>query len=185
MNFNKRITLVKDVMRCDRCGKEGATVHIVKVIKGKKVESWLCNECAQKDQELNMFKAFNANEISVDDMINELAGYLTDINFVPYDASKIVCKNCGTTCEEYKKTGIVGCPECYRYFNGDIEYDLEKNQGAKVHIGKIPERACKALIIKRKLETLKEELNKLVKVEEYEKAAEVRDKIKTLQEKMN
>lgn len=173
-------------MKCDRCGKDGACIHVVKVVKGKKLESWLCSECARKDQELNMFKVFNADDISVDDMINEIAGYINDINGISeIDEKTLVCSNCGTTYSECKKTGLVGCSKCYEAFKNQILSELERMQGCNIYSGKIPERQCKEIIVKRALSKLKHEMDKFIEVEEYEKAAEIRDQIKILQEKKN
>lgn len=48
------------------------------------------------------------------------------------------------------------------------------------HTGKIPKRAGGRLKTVRELETLKAELANAIKNEEYEKAAEIRDKIRAL-----
>ena len=54
---------------------------------------------------------------------------------------------------------------------------LEKMHGSVQHVGKVPSRAGKELIKKNELMQLRNELNKAVEKEDYEKAAELRDRI--------
>lgn len=173
-------------MNCDRCGKEGATVHIVKVVKGQKVETWLCNECAKEDQELGMLKSLSVGEISVDDMINGLVDYINEINVsAPALKKNLQCGNCGMTYTEFKKKGILGCSECYKAFSENLVPQIEELQGSSEHVGMIPKRIGKKIIFNKKIKELNEKLKEYVKTEEYEKAALLRDEIKVLQEKEN
>ena len=45
---------------------------------------------------------------------------------------------CGRTLEQFYKTGMLGCPECYNTFGEEIDYSLDKIQHGKSHIGKKP-----------------------------------------------
>ena len=51
--------------------------------------------------------------------------------------------------------------------------------------GKIPKNSESYIYYNRKLEDLREKLDLAVSLEEYEKAAEIRDEIKTLKEDAN
>ena len=55
------------------------------------------------------------------------------------------------------------------------------HSGNTTHTGKIPKRTGKNINRKRKVSELKEKLQELIKTEEFEKAAEVRDKIRSLE----
>ena len=57
---------------------------------------------------------------------------------------------------------------------------VRRVQGNVEHTGKIPVRAGKDILGKRRLNHLKE-LQKAILMEEYERAAELRDKIRELQ----
>ena len=57
---------------------------------------------------------------------------------------------------------------------------LFRSHGNNQHIGKVPAREGETVLLKRKIEELKEQLHQAVVSEEYEKAAEIRDSIKEL-----
>ena len=58
---------------------------------------------------------------------------------------------------------------------------LKNIQGSVYHSGKIPKKAGAELYVKREIENLKSELKRAVEKEEYEQAAKLRDKIKSLE----
>ena len=49
-----------------------------------------------------------------------------------------VCKECGTYLSDYYRTGMLGCPHCYKAFRAEIEKTLVKIQKSVKHEGKIP-----------------------------------------------
>ena len=49
-----------------------------------------------------------------------------------------VCRTCGRKLSEFYNTFMLGCPECYRAFSGEIESSLKKLHGLAVHSGKSP-----------------------------------------------
>ncbi len=48
------------------------------------------------------------------------------------------CPNCLTTLSSFYKTGMLGCPECYKVFEREILITLKKIQGGTFHVGKKP-----------------------------------------------
>ena len=50
----------------------------------------------------------------------------------------IRCPFCGTTVETYYKTGLFGCPECYRYLFPAVKKSIYAMQGDEPHAGKSP-----------------------------------------------
>ena len=48
------------------------------------------------------------------------------------------CPFCGTTAETYYKTGLFGCPECYRYLFFAVKKSIYAMQGDEPHAGKTP-----------------------------------------------
>ena len=58
---------------------------------------------------------------------------------------------------------------------------IRRLQGSVEHNGKVPDRVARTASTNRKIEKLKELLNKAIEREEYEKAAELRDEIKSLE----
>ena len=48
------------------------------------------------------------------------------------------CPNCGTTLEDFRRTGLLGCAECYQIFREEVFAAARHVQGKIHHEGKIP-----------------------------------------------
>jgi len=159
-------------MECQKCQQRPANVHITQFINGQKQELHLCEECAQAAK-----ITFELPQLPIDNLKN-LLGFLGQGYLVDKKASELICNNCQTPYRRVYETGYVGCSECYTRFNGQIEPVLQRIHGSVFHRGKIPVRQGANYLVKRELEELKSQLRQAVQKEEYEKAAELRDKIK-------
>ncbi len=164
--------ITEKIMLCDVCGKKAATVHLTEIIEGKTTEIHLCEGCAKKKTE-EVQKQFS------------IAGFLSDLTDLDLDnkesAGQIKCSNCGLTYQEFKKTGKLGCYNCYADFKTFLAPLLKKVHGAGRHKGKSQDKGAKNLSVQERINKLKEFLNRAVELEEYEEAARLRDQIKELQ----
>ena len=158
-------------MLCEICKKRQATVHYRENVNGKVNEKFLCAECAKSSGYYDKMNVFEPSFINPAEFISSV--------FEPRRTSEISCKNCGTSAEEFRETGFVGCSECYTTFGEAIMPVVRRVQGAAKHVGKSPRRAETAMTEREKLEAL---LKHLVENEEYEEAIKIRDKIKDLKE---
>ncbi len=91
------------------------------------------------------------------------------------------CPVCGHTYEDFRRTGKIGCGECYNTFRSPIEQTLSRIHTDTSHKGKIPSKSGEALKLKRKYETLKEELAAAVRNEDYETAAKLHKQIREIE----
>lgn len=170
-----------DCMICDMCKKNEATVHITKIVNGSKQDHNLCEKCAMKKGELNFGSHIDfVSPFSFQHILSGIMDYISTANETQ-KSFDISCKNCGTTYNEFKEMGLLGCSECYQSFTSTLGPIIKRVQGNLEHTGKIPEKAGKDIIHKKRVLKLKEDLQKAIASEEYEKAAEVRDMIKKLQ----
>ena len=48
------------------------------------------------------------------------------------------CRKCGCTWEQFKMTGLFGCPHCYQTFEQELLPNLTKIQSKSVHNGAKP-----------------------------------------------
>ena len=48
------------------------------------------------------------------------------------------CKKCNYRLSEFYRTGMLGCPDCYKAFAPEIRAALDNIQGAALHVGKTP-----------------------------------------------
>lgn len=170
-------------MICDNCKKNEATVYITKIVNGFKQDFSFCDGCASELNQIN-FVDINNMHLNATFTVQDLLGGIVD--FVNQSSKSNVsylptCKNCGMSYMEFKKTGLMGCSECYENFENSLMPIIKRVQGNIEHVGKIPIKSGKEIMGKRQLSRLKEELNKAINAEEYERAAEIRDKIRGIQ----
>jgi len=159
------------MIMCENCGVKPATVHMVSYINGQKKESHLCHQCAQKLK--NAKAGFS---------VADLFGSFFDIQMQPdLTASEPVCEQCGMTLSEFKQHGKLGCENCYSTFRDALMPVIKRIHGRVSHTGKSPYKSKKQNRAASQLEKLKKELEDAVMVENYEQAAKLRDKIKTLE----
>ncbi|WP_372998542.1 UvrB/UvrC motif-containing protein [Lutispora sp.] len=163
-------------MICNECGKRPATVHITKIENGKKTNMHLCEQCALAKGALSMNTGFSINDLLAG-MLNTGTPLPIKVDFMD-DPS---CPVCGMKYSRFRETGRFGCGSCYKSFGDRLTPLFRRIHGNINHTGKIPQRTGGRLKIMREMESLKAELANAVKREEYEKAAEIRDKIRALE----
>lgn len=183
-------------MLCDICKKREATIHIQEIINSNKKAMHLCSECAVKKSQNDPsfdFGGFNLAEMLYN--ISESQGGIPGLTPVsedePPEETKEIpdlkCKNCDWTLKTLRRTGRVGCADCYNVFREVIENALENMHRGKLHVGKRPggKGTDKSPNVMLELMNLQKELDEVIQREEYEKAAELRDKINSLKDKIN
>lgn len=91
------------------------------------------------------------------------------------------CPVCGRTISDFKRTGKLGCGECYRTFKPVMEETLRQIHSNSKHSGKIPSKSGSELKQKRRIEALKAELQDAVRKEDYETAAKLHKQIRDME----
>lgn len=179
-------------MKCDRCDNE-ATVHeLLPKAGGKTVERHLCESCARQSgvaiqnatpitQILSQFLAAQAKPGGAGAV--QAAGA----------AQVAICRACGITYAQFRQTGLLGCPDCYRSFEAQLGPMLQRaHEGGTHHTGKSPAQALnRAAIESTRIPTrdraraeqsaragdLKKKLAEAIASEQYELAARLRDEL--------
>ena len=85
------------------------------------------------------------------------------------------------TFSEFKNKGRLGCAHDYIFFQEEFEELLKKVHGSDRYIGKVPQGHGMESIHQNELIKLKDRLKKVIQVEEYEEAAQIRDRITELE----
>ena len=91
------------------------------------------------------------------------------------------CAMCGFSQADFKKTGRLGCSECYVTFAEGLGSLLKAMHKGTEHVGKLPERAQRTMVLNQRMRALTENLQKAVADENYETAASLRDQIKRIE----
>ena len=137
----------------------------------------LCEECA-KSKGVNDPAGFSLADLLLGlGASQELAG--------TSGGEQIKCPNCGFTQADFKKAGRLGCSECYVTFAEGLEGLLKTMHKGVRHVGKIPQALKQGRDLTDQLRQLQKRLDKAVNEEDFERAANLRDEIKTTRHKLN
>ncbi|MBL7069764.1 MAG: UvrB/UvrC motif-containing protein [Candidatus Omnitrophica bacterium] len=168
-------------MLCDICGKNDATVHLTEIVDNKMTKLHLCEECAKKKG------AEMEEHFGLSDLLAGLVDFETKVTHKKELKKK--CARCGMTYEDFRRTGRLGCGECYATFEESLVPLIKRVHGSSEHLGKVPSRVSKPVKVQASqkkidgLEELKRRLQRAVKLEQFEDAARLRDKIRELEKK--
>ncbi len=169
-------------MLCDNCHNKEANVHLIQIINGQKIESHLCDTCSKEkgDALFAQTMDFGLEQFDLSNIISGLMGLMVPKQDEEGNLEN-ECPNCGMKYSEFKKTALLGCDKCYSNFSSLLQPVITRIQGKIEHTGKIPNGQRVEFTNKRKLIKLKTELQQAIALEEFEKAAEIRDEIKKIQ----
>ncbi|MGH8024728.1 MAG: UvrB/UvrC motif-containing protein, partial [Limisphaerales bacterium] len=97
--------------------------------------------------------------------------------------AELRCARCGFTQADFKKSGRLGCPECYKTFAEGLGGLLKTMHKGTRHVGKAPEAQRSSSENADRLKALQKKLEKAVEAEKFEEAAQLRDEIKQMAER--
>ena len=165
-------------MLCQNCGKYEATTHVKRIVNGETAEAHLCSECANALGYTDVFGGFT-NTFS--DLLGSFFGEPSTVGAL---SSKMLrCEKCGSTFNDIVRSGKIGCADCYKTFYDKLLPSLQRLHGKTRHEGKTPKAVKIEVDTKEsKIGTLQQELNDAVTVQDFEKAAKLRDEINKLKE---
>jgi protein arginine kinase activator len=162
-------------MVCDNCGSTAAVVHLTQIVNNQMSTHRLCERCA----------AEKGLESTPEPTSFPLTDFLAQMGKDPVadsDPSATQCSFCGLTFKDFRETGRLGCPHCYETYAPHLRRLLRRVHGGTQHVGKVylpPDPTASEL--ERRLEGLRRKLNRAVESEDFERAAELRDQIRSLE----
>jgi protein arginine kinase activator len=161
-------------MLCSICKEKPATVHLTQIVGDKMQRMDLCEDCA-KAKGINDPTGFGLADLDLvlglgaSQQIEQAAGGV-----------ELKCPRCGFTQADFKKSGRLGCPECYQTFAEGLGGLLKTMHKGTRHAGKTPEALRSSRDLSDRLKTLQIKLAKAIKDENFEQAASLRDEIKAM-----
>lgn len=168
-------------MKCGVCAKREAVVAYTHIVDDVKQTLLLCHECAkEKNIEVQVAPAVQIKEVPV--LVKEIKIELAKLAGAEGDG-EARCSTCEMSYGEFKKIGRLGCPHCYDAFAPQLERLLKRIHGDDRHRGKGPMEAAQSAQEADELEQLREKLAQAVAEEEFEEAAQLRDRIRVLEGK--
>ncbi len=162
-------------MTCDDCGSP-ANIRFMEVVDGELRTLHLCDDCANtRGMALSLTPLAGP-------LVNMLMGLLEEMGADEgQDEDGPVCPDCGLTYAGFRGTGKLGCATCYESFVSELKPLLRRVHGSTHHAGTIPSKAPADAETSRQARSLRLELERAVRLEEYERAAELRDEIRRLE----
>jgi protein arginine kinase activator len=194
-------------MKCDRCTNE-ATVHEVTLKSGRRHEKHLCEQCAAAQ---GMAITTNKPLTELLSQFVSLQAAAKEAKGQAIAATSDMCPACGMTFASFRQNEKLGCMHCYHAFERQLGGLLERlHDGATHHVGKTPKRllaesarsaavgetpataasparvgpkivVLTAAQLQRRVANLKKKLEEALVLEQYEKAAQIRDELLKLQ----
>lgn len=162
---------------CDKCGSGEAVVRLTEIVNNEMTTSHLCEKCA----------AEKGLETTPEPANFPLTDFLAKMGEPEAGRSEpegdIRCGFCGLTFATFKESGRLGCPHCYTSFEPHLRSLLRRIHGSTAHVGKVylpPDPTASAL--EKRLEGLRRKLERAVAAEDFERAAELRDEIRSLEQ---
>ena len=187
------------MMRCQICKANPATIHIQEIVNGETNTLHICAECAKK-RNLSEGNSANSHFHEMLERLTQAIASSADLKLAElFDTKKpqeeeevqdLACTVCGTTFQSYRKTGKLGCAACYGQFGQLLFPELALVHHGSVHCGKTPPETVEQwqdpavserINMRRELERLRKGLDESVRREEFELAAELRDKIASIE----
>ena len=174
-------------MKCQHCDKQ-AVFHITELEEGGVRELHLCEDHARSYLNQSEPEPASAEEAEEGAGGGGLAGPLG----VGQTADELAlldqraCDMCGITFFEFRNQGRLGCPHDYVQFEKELEPLIANIHGATEHTGRRPSRAASLPESTEELTRvigLRREMKEAIALEDYEKARENRDAIRTLEDR--
>lgn len=159
--------------RCSRCGERDGVIDLTHVEAGEVRVDQLCAQCAA---EKGIQTAAAVADTPLGGLLAALGG--DPVAAEPADLGE-PCPGCGATFRDFRETGHVGCGECYSAFAEPLRDLLRRLHGSTHHTGAgytPPGTAPPSP--EESVEALREELRRAVEAEAFERAAELRDRLR-------
>ncbi len=159
-------------MLCQDCNQHPAVIMFTQIVNNEKIILHLCRDCAEK-------RGLQTSLSGADFPLGELLAGMAEDSGTAEDEKmeKVSCQACGLTYADFKKSGRLGCSECYESFADGLKGLLRKIHGSNQHLGKIPLLEKDSFERKKEIRRLREEMKRAIKAEDFERAAALRDMI--------
>lgn len=167
--------------QCQSCHEREAVVRLTQIVGDVVTTVHLCSKCA----------AERGIETDAEVAQTPLGAFLAAMGkgevTTPVPAGSVeTCPGCGATLHDFRTTGRVGCAECWTTFERPLRDLLRRLHGATRHTGEAyrvadPAELTPAEARQRHRAELREELAAAIAAEQFERAAELRDRLRVVE----
>ena len=158
-------------MRCDNCGKKEAVIHLTQIVNNEMTNIHLCERCA----------AEKGLESGASPASAPLADFIAQMGKASVPGTG-ACPGCGLSLADFKRTGRLGCDQCWNHLDGSLRSLLRKLHGGTQHVGKVYQGSDPVVSDRvAQVSALRRSLARAVEQEDFERAAALRDQIRRLE----
>jgi len=169
-------------MQCEHCHEREAVIHLTQIQNAQVTTLHLCDACAA---EKGVETGAPTGKFALQDFLATLGKGAADQGGAGTD---VACPACGATLRDFRQTGRLGCAECYRTFEAQLRDLLRRLHGSARHVGEAyaPGSApagggVAAPVEADALVELRARLRRAIETEDFELAAELRDRLRVLE----
>jgi protein arginine kinase activator len=164
-------------MSCEQCHEREAVIHLTQIVNEQVTTLHLCERCAaekgvespgsQPKTPLGSFLAAMGQELPEQ---------------TPTPRAGDTCPRCGGSLQDFRESGRLGCSDCYRTFEVPLRDLLRRLHGSTHHLGeRYADREPATPTERHPTAELREQLRLAVETENFELAAELRDRLRVME----
>jgi protein arginine kinase activator len=168
-------------MKCQQCEKP-ATFHITELTGPAPQELHLCESCAK-----TYLMHGEAPPTAVAPSLANILAKQLQLGKAAEELAKLdqrACPVCGITFYEFRNQGRLGCPHDYVHFEKELSPLIANIHGETRHTGKRPRGHESGTDERTELIRLRREMEEAKQKEHYERAAQIRDQIRDLEQQV-
>jgi protein arginine kinase activator len=169
-------------MHCDQCHEREAVIHLTQIVNEQVTTLHLCERCAA---EKGVESASTVEQNPFAKLVAASMGKPAPDLTLTGAGGRGTCPRCGATLHDFRESGRLGCADCWHAFEGPLRDLLRRLHGSTVHMGeRYADRAAApgsngdARLAQA---ALREQLRLAVETENFELAAELRDRLRVLE----
>jgi protein arginine kinase activator len=162
-------------MPCDQCHEREAVIHLTQIVNDQVTTLHLCERCAAE-------KGVESPGAVAKTPLGTFLAAMGKEAEAPAPRTAETCSRCGASLQDFRESGRLGCPECWRAFESPLRDLLRRLHGSTHHLGeRYADRHGTTPGPKVEATDLREQLRAAVESENFELAAELRDRLRVLE----
>jgi protein arginine kinase activator len=166
-------------MICTQCGERTAVVNLHQIANGEVVLLHLCEKCAA---ERGVENTASISKTPVGNFLASMSKGLDAAGSLTGAVDGVACPVCRATLDDFRETGRLGCADCYRTFEAPLRDLLRRLHGSSRHFGKrYSAEGVAGSNGPPSSRELREQLQLAVQAENFELAAELRDRLRLVE----
>jgi protein arginine kinase activator len=170
-------------MNCDQCHEREAVIHLTQIVNEQVTTLHLCERCAA---EKGVESTSSVEQNPFAKLVAASMGKPTPDLALVGTGGRGACPRCGATLQDFRESGRLGCADCWHAFEGPLRDLLRRLHGSTVHMG---ERYAEQIGGEARVNgdatvrqaDLREQLRLAIETENFELAAELRDRLRVLE----